>query len=83
MGEAWFTWPWWGAKFINARANLLPVTDMLDNTVDPYVATRNAYLQQRQSALQDGDGPAMIQEPTLNPFDDEPSADAAKKENAQ
>lgn len=56
---------------------------MLDNTVDPYVATRNAYLQQRQSALQDGDGPAMIQEPTLNPFDDEPSADAAKKESAQ
>ena len=83
VGEAWFTWPWWGAKFINARANLLPVTDMLDNTVDPYVATRNAYLQQRQSALQDGDGPAMIQEPTLNPFDDEPSADAAKKESAQ
>lgn len=34
-----------GRKFVNARERLLPVTDMLDKTVDPYVATRNAYLQ--------------------------------------
>lgn len=76
VGKDWFTWPWWGAKFVNARERLLPVTDMLNKTVDPYVATRNAYLQQRQSSIQNGDSPAMIQEPLLNPFADDPSNDA-------
>ena len=52
--------------------------DMLDKTVDPYVATRNAYLQQRQNSLQDGDGPAMIQQPLLSPFSDEDSDNADK-----
>ena len=60
VGRDWFVWPWWGAKFVNARERLLPVTDMLDKTVDPYVATRNAYLQQRQNSLQNGDGPATV-----------------------
>ena len=78
VGEAWFTWPWWGAKFVNTRARLLPVTDMMDKTVDPYVATRNAYLQQRQSSLQDGDDPALIQKPLLNPFDDEQPTEAER-----
>ena len=78
VGKDWFVWPWWGAKFVNARERLLPVTDMLDKTVDPYVATRNAYLQQRQNSLQDGDGPAMIQQPLLSPFSDEDSDNADK-----
>lgn len=70
-GHAWFTYPWAGAKLINTRARLLPVTDMLEKTVDPYVAAREAYLQQRQSSLQNGDDPALLQQPQLNPFDDE------------
>ena len=77
-GRDWFVWPWWGAKFVNARERLLPVTDMLDKTVDPYVATRNAYLQQRQNSLQNGDGPAMIQQPLLSPFGDDDADDADK-----
>lgn len=78
VGRDWFVWPWWGAKFVNARERLLPVTDMLDKTVDPYVATRNAYLQQRQNSLQNGDGPAMIQQPLLSPFGDDDADDADK-----
>ena len=83
VGKDWFVWPWWGAKFVNARERLLPVTDMLDKTVDPYVATRNAYLQQRQNSLQDGDGPAMIQQPLLSPFSDEDSDNADKTTEVQ
>ena len=78
VGRDWFVWPWWGAKFVNARERLLPVTDMLDKTVDPYVATRNAYLQQRQNSLQNGDGLAMIQQPLLSPFGDDDADDADK-----
>ncbi len=80
VGEPWFTWPWWGAKYISARERLLPVTDMLENTVDPYVATRNAYLQSRQSAIADGDEPAMIQPNSLlDPFaEDEEAPDSNK-----
>ncbi len=77
--EPWVKWPWWGAKYINARERLLPVTDMLDNTVDPYVATRNAYFQFRQAAIQDGDDPALItakDSNLMNPFDyDEDDSD--------
>ena len=61
-----------------SRERLLPVTDMLDKTVDPYVATRNAYLQQRQNSLQNGDGLAMIQQPLLSPFGDDDADDADK-----
>ena len=50
----------------------------MDKTVDPYVATRNAYLQQRQNSLQNGDGPAMIQQPLLSPFGDDDADDADK-----
>lgn len=76
IGEPWFTWPWWGAKYISARERLLPVTDMLDKTVDPYVAMRNAYLQSRQSAIQDGDQPAVIpQSALLDPFADDDDSD--------
>lgn len=80
IGEDWFVWPWWGAKFINARARLLPVTDMLDKTVDPYIATRDAYLQSRQAAIQDGDDPALISdENLLDPFADDDTEDKEKE----
>ncbi len=79
IGEDWFVWPWWGAKFVNARERLLPVTDMLDKAVDPYIATRDAYLQARQSAIQDGDDPAILSDTNLlDPFADDVATDAKK-----
>lgn len=82
--QDWFRWPWWGAKFINTRERLLPFTDMLENTVDPYIAMRNAYLQRRQSEVQDGDDPSVLEpsKPLLNPFDDDDEADAVTKSDA-
>jgi len=45
---------------------------MLEATVDPYVAARNAYIQQRMTAIEDGAAP-VNQKPLLDPFaeDDE------------
>lgn len=80
IGNPATKWSWWGGKYVSARERLLPVTDMLDDAIDPYVAMRNAYLQSRQSAIQDGDEPAVIPASSmLDPFaeDDEPDTKAA------
>ena len=52
---------------------MLPFTDMLSMTVDPYVAARDAYLSQRQAAIQDGDMPEILkpEEKLLDPFEDD------------
>ncbi len=69
IGNPATKWSWWGGKYVSARERLLPVTDMLDDAIDPYVAMRNAYLQSRQSAIQDGDEPAVIPASSmLDPF---------------
>ncbi|MCD8338922.1 MAG: VacJ family lipoprotein [Burkholderiales bacterium] len=80
IGEAWFTWPWWGVKFVTIRAQLLPVTDLLQHTVDPYIATRNAYLQNRQSVIQEEEGITILtpQDLLLNPLDYEDEAEDAE-----
>ncbi len=79
IGEAWFTWPWWGVKFITIRAQLLPVTDLLQNTVDPYIATRNAYLQNRQRVIQEEEGITILDtQDLLNPLDYEDEAEDAE-----
>ena len=62
------------------------MTDMLDSAVDPYIAMRNAYLQSRQSAIQDGDEPAVIPASSmLDPFaeDDEPDTKAEPKKDGK
>lgn len=65
-------WSSWGVKFVNTRERLLPYTDMLELQVDPYVAMRNAYLQSRQSAVQDGQNDEVVEEKgLLDPFADE------------
>lgn len=77
VGSPVAKWSWWGGKYVSARERLLPVTDMLENTIDPYVAMRNAYLQSRQAAIQDGDGPTVIPESSLlDPFADDEEADS-------
>ncbi len=79
----WIKWPVWGVQFVNARERLLPFTDMLSMTVDPYVAARDAFLSQRQSAIQDGDMLEILkpEEKLLDPFaDDEPEEKEPKKE---
>ena len=41
-------WALWGTKFIDARANLLPIGALLESAAfDPYIFVRDAYLQRR------------------------------------
>lgn len=44
-------------RFIDLRAGFLDVDDLLDESFDPYVRLREAYLQNRRYAVYDGDPP--------------------------
>ncbi len=52
-------------NIIDKRVELLPVTDMLDQSDDPYIAMRSSYLQKRTFDVFDGDLPVEEDE-----FDD-------------
>ncbi|WKB51939.1 MlaA family lipoprotein [Eleftheria terrae] len=62
-------------RVVDARANLLGATGMLDDAaLDPYLFVRDAYLQRRQSLVYDGDPPAT-EEPREDGTDgEEPGA---------
>lgn len=46
-----------GYKMLDTRTNLLEVTDVVDQSaLDPYVMTRDAWLQRRLAQIQDEDG---------------------------
>ncbi len=49
--------PLYVLRIINLRANLLPLEDMLNDSVDKYVTMRESYLQNRQFDIYDGDPP--------------------------
>lgn len=42
---------------IDQRVELLPITDILDNSDDPYITMRSSYLQKRKYDVFDGDLP--------------------------
>jgi phospholipid-binding lipoprotein MlaA len=47
----------WILKAIHVRARLLAVEKSIDSAYDPYVAIREAYLQNRAFLIYDGDPP--------------------------
>lgn len=57
-----------GMDLIDARARRLPLDDTLNQAYDKYTFIRNAYLQQREFQVKDGNVPAPS-------FDDEPLED--------
>ena len=57
-----------GMDLIDARARRLPLEDTLAQTYDKYTFIKNAFLQQREYAVKDGNVPAPK-------FDDEPLED--------
>lgn len=65
--------PWeveWGERVINVlhtRSELLPLDDTLQRTYDPYVFIRDAWVQQREFNIFDGNPPPE----TLEDFDEE------------
>ena len=58
---------------VEARSRLLPLEDIRKNTVDDYVAVRDAYLAQRRMLVNDGniDETEELQSLTALPVDDE------------
>ena len=42
---------------LDTRVELLPVTDLLDKSYDPYIAMRSSYLQKRTNDIYDGNVP--------------------------
>lgn len=68
-------------RFIDLRAGFLDVDDLLDESFDPYVRLREAYLQNRRYAVYDGDPPVDddfyddfyddLPEPDPDPEDDQ------------
>ncbi|MBF8268520.1 MAG: hypothetical protein HW386_229 [Gammaproteobacteria bacterium] len=68
-------WPVSALKIINSRANLLDDTTIRDEAaVDPYSFTREAYMQQREYLIHDGELPNEGYEDI---FEDEDSDDPA------
>ncbi len=43
---------------LDERVELLPITDLLDNSDDPYITMRSSYLQKRENDIYDGNVPA-------------------------
>ena len=44
-------------NIIDKRVELLPATDLIDQSDDPYIAMRSSYLQKRHNDVHDGDPP--------------------------
>lgn len=55
-------------KVIDTRAKLLATDAMLQTALDPYVAVREAYLQNRENLVWDGNPPLVLIE---DEFEDE------------
>ena len=53
---------------VNTRAKLLSTVAMLKTALDPYVAVREAYLQNRENLVWDGNPPLTLME---DEFEDE------------
>jgi phospholipid-binding lipoprotein MlaA len=44
-------------NIIDKRVELLPITDLLDQSDDPYITMRSSYLQKRKFDIFDGNLP--------------------------
>jgi phospholipid-binding lipoprotein MlaA len=70
--------PWeaeWGQRVIDvvhSRAELLPLDETLQRTYDPYVFIRDAWVQQREFNIFDGNPPPETLEDVLGEEDEEP-----------
>lgn len=66
----WIGWSATGVMAIDARARLLEYEDLRKNTVDEYVAIRDAYLARREKLVRDGAAPDESEElESLTPLD--------------
>ncbi len=76
------SWSLWGLQLLDTRARLLNAGDILNGVYDPYVFTRNAYLQRRQYLVTDGEDSGGEGSPELPPDDDDAGASPASPQPA-
>ncbi len=57
ISDSSLRWKALGLFYINTRADLLPLDEMLETAADPYVFLREAFLQRRNYVIHDGDPP--------------------------
>ncbi len=53
----WIEWGMWGTVALEVRTRMLPATDLLKDSVDPYVMAREGYLANRKNVIWDGNPP--------------------------
>jgi phospholipid-binding lipoprotein MlaA len=76
--------PWetqWGMRgldIVHSRAELLPLDETLQKTYDPYAFIRDAWAQQREFAIFDGNPPPE----QLEDFEDDPEESGVETQPA-
>ncbi len=69
-------------QFLDARAQLLDATDIIDDAaLDPYAFARDAYLQRRASQVQDGLVPVDLLDSAFEPADEDIDIPIAENAN--
>lgn len=72
------TWGKRGLNVVHTRAELLTLDPTLQRTFDPYAFVRDAWIQQREFEIFDGDPPPEVLDEEF--IEDEPPADEADEE---
>jgi phospholipid-binding lipoprotein MlaA len=80
LGDWETKWALIGVGLLDARSELLSVDQVLRNTYDPYLFTRDAYLQRREYQVRDGNVPEekMEEEPLDEPLPEDDSGPEIK-----
>jgi phospholipid-binding lipoprotein MlaA len=79
LGDWKTKWALIGVGALDSRSELLSVDQVLRNAYDPYVFTRDAYVQRREYQVRDGNVPEeTIEEPMEEPLEDDSSAEEIK-----
>jgi phospholipid-binding lipoprotein MlaA len=77
LGDWETKWALIGVGALDTRSELLSVDQVLRNAYDPYLFTRDAYLQRREYQVRDGDVP---EEKLEEPMDEPPPGDDSSEE---
>ena len=77
LGDWETKWTLIGVGALDTRSELLSVDQVLRNAYDPYLFTRDAYLQRREYQVRDGDVP---EEKLEEPMDEPPPEDDSSEE---
>lgn len=57
VDDPWASWGLYALDAVDIRANMMPATDLLEKSIDPYAMARGAYLSMRRNAIYDGNPP--------------------------